>query len=360
MQPWPSARMSDNSILIGAKQLKAFAADVFVSAGVSVPDAECWADVLVWAELRGAESHGVLRIPRYVERIDECRINLKPKMNVERSTGPTLVVEADFAPGPVGMCFATDEAIHRANQSQIGWCVVRNITHCGAIGYYALRAARKGMAAIVMSASSPMMAYQGSRESAVSTNPIALAVPGSKHAPLLLDMSTAIAGRGKILRAIANGVNIPADWGLDENGRPTTDPNEVATLLPLGGAKGSSLSLMIECFTSLFVNNAILEPALAGRGLGSRTMNGLVVAIDISAFGDADLFCAEVDALAGVIGGLPRVDSVAQIYAPGERGDAVMVERKKTGIPLAAQTWQKLKALADRFGLPMLQQKNRT
>jgi ureidoglycolate dehydrogenase (NAD+) len=116
---------------------------------------------LVWANLRGVDSHGVLRIPGYVERLKSKAINPAPDMRVERRSGAIAVLEADRAPGAVAMAMAMDEAIARAREVHVGWCAARNITHAGAVGYFALQAANVGMAGIVMSASGPMMAYHG-------------------------------------------------------------------------------------------------------------------------------------------------------------------------------------------------------
>jgi ureidoglycolate dehydrogenase (NAD+) len=345
--------MTGSEILIANIELKTLVSDIFVAANVEADNAERWAEILVWANLRGVDSHGVLRVPRYVEQLDEGSINPRPVLNVERKNGAVSVVDADHAPGPVGMCFAMDQAIECATKHHLGWCVVRNTTHTGAIGYYALQAARQGLAAIVMTASSPLMAYPGTTVPTVSTNPLAIAVPGGEHPPLLLDMSSAVGGRGKILRAIENKESVPADWGLDSQGKRTTDPNEVVTLLPLGGAKGAGLSLMIECFTSLMAGNPLIEPVLIGRKHNGRPMNGLAVAVDIAQFTDPDQFRSQVDALASVITSLPKASGIDQIFAPGERGDAILAERTLTGIPLPSGTWTKLESLATRFAIPL-------
>jgi ureidoglycolate dehydrogenase (NAD+) len=251
-----------------------------------------------------------------------------------------------------------EEAIALARRVQVGWCVARNITHPGAIGYFAAVAAKAGLAGIAMCASQPMMAYQGTSVAAVSTNPIAIAIPGDEHAPLMLDMSTAEAAMGKIMSARAAGRPIPDNWGLDAQGQATTDPHKVAVLQPMSGAKGSGLSLMIECLTSLFAGNPLIEPVLrTGRPLQGRPMNGLAVAIDPAAFGDTNLFRANVDALAVAIAALPRADGVERLFLPGERGDAVLAERKARGVPLPAKVVQDLNSLAAKLAVPSLERR---
>jgi ureidoglycolate dehydrogenase (NAD+) len=145
--------------VIRSSDLERFAAALFAALGVAPPMAEQWAKSLVWANLRGVDSHGVLRIPGYIDRLKTKAINPMPRMRVEMRAGAIAVLEADRAPGAVAMAMAMEEAIARAREVHIGWCAARNITHAGAVGYFALQAANAGMAGIVMSASGPMMAY---------------------------------------------------------------------------------------------------------------------------------------------------------------------------------------------------------
>ena len=147
--------------VIPSADLQHFARALFEAAGVAPPMADQWAKSLVWANLRGVDSHGVLRIPGYIERLKTKAINPTPDMRVERRSGAIAVLEADRAPGAVAMAMAMEEAIARAREVHVGWCAARNITHAGAVGYFALQAANAGMVGIVMSASGPMMAYPG-------------------------------------------------------------------------------------------------------------------------------------------------------------------------------------------------------
>ena len=347
--------MTDESkTTVSDDALKAFTKAIFRTADVSDEHAEVWADMLVWANLRGMDSHGVLRIPRYIDYMKNGNIHARPDMKVEKRSGAIAVIDSDWAPGPVALSAAMDEAMGRARECHMGWCIVRNITHGGAIGYYAMQAAREGFAGIVMTASRPMMAYYGAKAPGASTNPLAIAVPGGDHPPMLLDMSTATVSMGKILSARDTGTPIPDGWGLTGDGAATNDPNAVETLMPLGGAKGSGLSMMIECLVSLFASNPLITPNIGPdvNPTGYR-QNGLCAAIDISAFTDLDGYKSDVDALAADLKGLPRADGVEEIYAPGERGDKVLAERTANGIPLPQGTWDRLKAEADKLGIAM-------
>src|SRR5512132_2034948 len=314
--------------VIPSSDLQRFASALFQAAGVARSMADEWAKSLVWANLRGVDSHGVLRIPGYIQRLKTKAINPTPDMRVEKRAGAIALLEADRAPGAVAMAMAMAEAIARVREMHVGWRAARNITHAGAVGYFALQAANAGMAGIVMSASGPMMAYHGAKVAGVSTNPLAIAFPAYNRPSLLLDMSTSTVAMGKVMSARDAGQSMPPGWGLDAEGRDTTDPKKLATLLPLGGPKGSGLSFMIECLCSLTVGNAIIAPALAARGkLDAPFLNGVAIALDLAVFGDRERILGEADRLARLVAALAPANGVERVYLPGERGDSILRER---------------------------------
>lgn len=335
-------------VLFRPEDLQRYAAALLAGGGFGRRQAEQTAEVLVWANARGVDSHGVLRIPRYVEMVEAGTIKPDAEPAVVERKGAVSVLEASRSPGAAAMTAAMQEAVEQGTKFGVGWCSARNITHAGAIGYYALQAATKGFVGIVMTASGPLMAYQGSRGSAVSTNPLAIAVP-SNGAPIVLDMSTANVALGKVMAAKDAGISIPPDWGVDEAGLPTTDPKQVATLTPLGGHKGSGLSLMIEILVSVLVNNPVIAPALAGKGAGK--MNGLAIAVRINAFGETDNFMTDVAQLANAVKAVPAAAGITSILMPGERGFTEAAARRTSGIPLAAGTVARLAKMADRLGV---------
>ncbi|MBR0663798.1 Ldh family oxidoreductase [Roseomonas hellenica] len=343
-------------VRLAAPALQALARDIFVAVGVGADDAALWAETLVWANLRGVDSHGVLRIPRYLELIAQGGIHPRPAMRLLKAAGAIALLDADRAPGPVAMARAMEEAIAAARRVHVGWCVARDITHAGAVGHFALRAAAAGMAGLVMTASIPLMAWPGSRRAVVSTNPIAIAIPAGRHPPLLLDMATAKVALGKIMSARQTGAPIPPDWGIDAEGAPTTDATAVATLLPMAGPKGAGLSLMIECLASLAAGNPVIAPALAGApgtAKGGTAMNGVAIALDLAAFGDPAGFVQSVDALAEAVAAQPKAAGTDALLLPGERGDAELARRRRSGIPLPAGVWKQLTAAATRLGVSL-------
>ncbi|WP_299820631.1 Ldh family oxidoreductase [uncultured Roseibium sp.] len=328
-------------------KLKRYAADLLQAGGYSPAHAENTAEILVWANARGADSHGVLRIPRYIEMTEEGTIDPVAVPHVVSREGAVSVLEAARAPGPSAMIAAMDTAVETAGRFGIGWCSARNITHAGAVGYFALRAAENGCLGIVMTASGPLMAYHGARVSGLSTNPISIAAP-SQGLPLLLDMSTSTVALGKIMHARDTGSAIPEGWAIAADGTPATDPSDVATLTPLGGPKGSGLSLMIEVLASVLVANPAIAPVLAGE---KGAMNGAALAIKIAAFGEPDTFAEHISDLADRLRKLPRAPGTDKILMPGERGFCLSAERMQNGIPIAEGTLKRLAAVADRFGI---------
>jgi len=141
-------------------------------------DAAVVADVLVWADLRGVDTHGVSRIPMYLRLIDDGDLNLTPSIKIRTETAASILVDADRAAGPIAMTTAMNAAVRKARDAGVGLGLVRATTHTAALGYYTLMAAQEGMAALALAASTPFMAYHGTRAPGVSTNPISIAVPG--------------------------------------------------------------------------------------------------------------------------------------------------------------------------------------
>jgi len=333
--------------LFRAETLKAYVSALLQAGGYTGAHADRTADILVWADARGTNSHGVLRIPRYIEMVGLGMINPTADPHVTTQDGAIAVVEAGKAPGPSAMVVAMDTAIDLASQFNIGWCSARNITHAGAVGYFALRAAERGCIGIVMTASGPLMAYHGAKVSGLSTNPISIAAP-STGLPLLLDMSTSTVALGKIMHAKDAGLSIPPEWAIDADGAPVTDPAQVATLTPLGGPKGSGLSLMIEVMSSLLVANPVISTVLGG---GKGAMNGAAIAIKIDAFGAPEVFTDHVAGLGQRLKSLPKAPATDEILLPGERGFRLSQERMRDGIPLADGTLKRLKNLGDALGV---------
>lgn len=346
--------MNSSTYAVTESALSRFAAQLFTASGVPELDASLIAKVLVWSNLRGVDSHGVLRIPGYLARVGNGINNATPDIKLLTDLPAAAVLDADRAFGQVALGRASAIAIDKASDSGIGLCLVRGATHMGAIGYFALEAAAEGMAGIAINVSRPNMAYPGARSAGLATSPIAIAVPGATHAPLMLDMATATQSMGKIQLARDTGTPLGEGWAVDAEGNPTTDPQKAAIPTALGGHKGGGLSLMFECLTSLMVGNPLIAPFIEGAPDGRvHSQNGLMIAIDISKFGDVGVYAREVDRLAAAVKTLPKAERVDEILVPGERGDRVLEQRRVNGIPLPAGTWDRLAKVAGPLGVAM-------
>ena len=344
--------MSAREFRVAPKALWEFTKEVFVRVGLPPEDAEIEADVLVWANLRGVDSHGVLRIPQYVRSMARGHMKPRPSIRVMKETPATLLIEADHALGPVVTVMAMRRAVEKARQVGVGWCLIRNTTHQGAMAYYGLMAAAEDMAGLAIVCSPPNMAPYGARVAGVHNSPIAIAVPAKKHRPLVLDMATSVAAGGKVSLAADKGIPLPLGWALDKDGNPTTDPKQVAALLPFGGAKASGLALMFECLSSLMVGNPLLESVLMG-GERKPTQNSIVAAINIGMFTDVEEYKAHVDKVIEGIKALPTADGFEEILVPGEPEDRIEEERGRIGIPLPPGTVRRLQEVADKLGIEM-------
>ena len=304
-------------------RLQSFTAAVFEHAGLSAGDAAVEAEVLVWANLRGVDSHGVQRVAGYVRSVEAGHYNPRPDIRIERETPATMLIEADRAFGPVVTTFAMNHAIAKARGAGIGWVLIRNTTHQGAMAYYAQMAARENMAGIASVCNPPNMAPPGARAPGVHNSPIAIAVPGGGNRFISLDMATSVAAFGKLDVAVDRGESIPDTWALDEDGQPTTDPRQARFLQPAGGYKGYGLALIFECLSSLMVGNPLLTAAITGPGAPPGVQNSFIGAIDIAAFTDPVEYRAHIDELIAAMKGLPRTEGVDELFVPGEPEELV-------------------------------------
>jgi ureidoglycolate dehydrogenase (NAD+) len=359
-----------DEVRVAWEPLKEFSREVFIKLGMPPQDAETEATLLSWANRRGVDSHGVLLIPIYIEWVESGVMNPRPNIQVLKETPSTMFVEADRAFGPVVTVFTMNKVIEKAKETGVCWAAIRNTTHQGAMGYYALMAAEKGMAGITFVCNPPNMAPHGARAAGIHNSPLAISVPAQRHRPLILDMATSVVAAGKITLALDRGAPIPLGWAMDKEGNPTTDPKQAAVLLPFGGPKGSGLSLMFECLSSVMMGSPLLEPALFGQDVGAppagktseqigeRTglhtrhiQNSVVAAVDISAFTDVQGYKKHIDNLIDGLKALPKAEGVDEIFVPGEPENRNYDDRSRNGIPLPEGTVRNLRNIAQRFGL---------
>lgn len=337
--------MRSRSPIVGESDLRDFVARLFVARGMGAEAAEAVARVLVWADLRGGDTHGVSRIPHYFGMIDKGALKPGAEPVLRVDFGAMVAYDAQGAAGPAAMSRALEEAGRRARAHGVGLALVGGATHAGAMGAYAEAAALDGFAAIVFAAGPPLMAYHGARVPSVSTAPLALAVPGGPDGAVLLDMASSRISNGRLKQAQRDGERLPDGAALDAQGRETTEAGRAQVLLPVGGPKGAGFALMVECFASLLAGAPILARML-GEGKKGHGQNAVLILIDVARLRPTTDFAADVDLLADLVKRLPLAEGAGEIRLPGERGARSAARRRREGVPVAPKIWAELVELA--------------
>src|SRR5215469_14934237 len=342
----------DPPLRIQYERLRDLVRDIFAAAGTPAEDARIVAEALVWANLRGIDSHGVSRVPRYLELFDSGESKPAAQLRVSRARAGVVLVDADGAPGPVALSRAMREAVAAARETGVAWAGVRGTVQTGAIGYYTSQALEAGMVGIGIVAGIPNMAYHGARGIGVATSPISIAIPADRHPALVLDMATAVMALGRLQQYKVQNRQLPEGAAMTAEGEVTTDPARAVTPMPLGGPKGAGLSLAFELLTSGLMSNPIVTPFHQKTPEGRRhRQNASLIAVDISAFTDPAAFRRTVDATLDTIKQLPRLAESEEILIPGERGARTYAARQRDGISVSADVWASLKKAAEKYGL---------
>ena len=340
-------------ILVGHQELHRYIRDVLVTLGARESDAAGVADGLVWANLRGGDGHGVSRLPRYVQMIKRGEIDIKAVPRLVHDRPASFVIDSGNGFGPPTCMQAAALAVERAKAASVCFGLVRATTHTGAIGRYAQSIARQDCAALVIGAGVGPMAFHGARTISMGTNPIAIAVPTGQGDPMLFDMATSTISNGKIVQARSTGAQLPPGTVLTGDGEPTTDPSNAEILLPLGGAKGSGLSLMFEMLASVLGAAPIYARILGAEKFANNQANLALLAIDIASFRPLADFEHDADELIGLLKALPRLAGVDEITMPGERSGRTEALRRKNGIPIPAKLWDELAGIAKTCAVTM-------
>jgi LDH2 family malate/lactate/ureidoglycolate dehydrogenase len=294
---------------------------IFVGHGLPGQDAARVAECLLEADLRGLASHGVSRIPIYTRRLRLKLVNPKPELKLTPLAPAAAHLDGDNGMGFVVASRGMAEAIERARACGIGMVLAMNSNHFGMAASYLLQALNADMAAIVLTNASPAMPIWGGRTPFLGTSPLAIAVPGGK-VPLVLDMATSVAARGKIRRAAQQKGTIPAGWALDPQGRPTTDAQAAydGVVLPLGGPKGSGLSLLMEALAG------VMSGAAFGGGVKDQykdfetpqNVGHTFIAMRPELFIRQEAYEARMDDLVARAKASPLAEGFDEILMPGE------------------------------------------
>lgn len=338
--------MAEAQKIVPYRDLRNQVGAIFAAYGMPPADTDRVSECLIEADLRGIASHGINRIPIYTKRFRLKLVHPTPTLKVTAPTPIAAHVDGDNGMGFVVGTRAMSAAIASASTYGVGLALASHSNHFGIAANYLLQALHAGMASMVLTNASPAMPIWGGRTPFLGTSPLGIAVPGGDLQPLVLDMATAVAARGKIRRAAERGESIPEGWALDEGGRPTTDAAAAyrGILLPLGGPKGSGLSLMMEA----------LAGVMSGAAFGGDVRNQYVDFAAPQNVGHlffvfrSDLFItreeyrARMDELVRRAKACPLAEGFDEILMPGERESRLAESRRKLGVPITAEDFDML------------------
>ena len=357
-------------MLITEYALREFTQNIFIAMGCSHEHAKLAADVLLLADLRGIDSHGVARLTGYVRLWEKQRINPKPNIQIVHETPTTATVDGDAGLGLVVAPFAMQIAIEKAEKYGSGWISVRNSNHFGIAGYHALMAVEKDMIGFAMTNASPLVAPTFSNERMLGTNPMCYAFPAGNYPPVIVDMATSAAANGKLEIAQRLGKQVPEGWIQDKNGDYTTDPHALRTggsLLPLGSDrehgshKGFGLSATVDILSAVLSGAnygpwvppfvAFLDPSdnPVGKGIGH-----FLGALRVVGFRPVDEFKTHMDNWVTRFKSASTINPNQKVIIPGEPELEAEMDRRKNGIPLVDAVANDLDDLAKKLGVEPL------
>ena len=330
--------------------------EVLESIGVASPHREIVAEALVRADLRGVDSHGVARLEAYVEHFEAGGFARDPEIEIDERGAGAIVVDGDDGPGQSVGKHAMERTIELSRSTGVAFATVKHSNHFGTAAYYTEMASATDCIGMAMTNVPPEVIPFGGTEPYLGTNPISVSCPTPYDFPITLDMATSIVAMGKVAHVAAErGESIPGDWAVDEKGRPTTDPNEVRALRPVGGAKGYGLGVVVD----------VLAGLLSGGGPSPTTgqlyeafdesmdVGHFFLAIDVESVRDVDAFKADVGAFVDGIKGIEPEEGVDSVMLPGEIEARTMERNLERGVPINATVYAKLETLAERYGVEM-------
>lgn len=348
-------------------ELKEFTQKVFLKMGCPQEDAILASDVLLSADLRGVDSHGVARLIGYVRLWEAGRINPNPTIKIVHQTPSTAVVDGDAGLGLVVAPKAMQIAMEKAENVGTGWVSVRNSNHYGIAGYHAILGLQKDMIGISMTNASPLVAPTFSLDRLLGTNPIAIAIPAGEEPPFVADFATTTVANGKLEIAHRKGENVPLGWVQDAQGGLSQNPQELkkgGALLPLGGDrehsshKGYCLGAVVDIWSAVlsgaayaawvppFVSFLPMPEDKVGEGLGH-----FFGAMRVDAFRPADDFKKHMDNWINKFRNAKTVEGQEKVYIPGDPERIMEAQRKINGIPLLEPVVKDLQSVAKKLGL---------
>lgn len=341
--------MHSHEVRVHADHLQAFASEIFQISGMRPENADYCAHCLVQTNLWGIDSHGILRLPIYTQRLRRKVIKANPDVVTTKGAGALEVMHGDDGMGYLVGRAAMQRAIHLAKQHSVGMVGVVRSNHFGAAALFAKMAADEGLLGIAMTNVVPKLIMPGASKPITGNNPMAVAMPTAEPFPFLFDISLSAVAGGKLLLAGKKNQKIPLDWATDIDGRPTDDPYKGAKgyLLPLGAHKGFGLSLVVDILCGVItggmfqfgvknMNEQQDDPSLTGH---------MMMAVDPTVLSDPEELRKRMAEFYKTIKTTPMWDDTKELFLPGEIEYRTELERRKTGVPLPRELFEDLKAL---------------
>ncbi len=351
--------MSQAESRVPGARLAAFIARSLAAAGLQQADAEIVAGLMTEADLRGSDTHGVIRLPLYVRRIRAGGINPKPDIRAVSDRPSAALIDGDNGMGHLVMRRAAHLAIDKAKATGIGWVGARMSNHAGPGALYAMMPLRHGMIGLyfAMGSSNHLPPWGGS-ESLLGTSPMAVAVPAGEEAPIVLDMSPTVTAFGKVRLKEQRGEPMPVGWMIDKEGKPLTDPKRAheGHLLPIGDYKGSGLSLIIGLLAGA-LNRAAMGRDVVDfvKEVGTPTNTGhAICALAIDTFVPLAEFKGTVDGFIRDIRNSQRLPGIERIWLPGEQSHAKFLNRRAHGVPMPKSLRDSLDTVARELAIAPL------
>jgi len=339
--------------------------DAMVQAGLPAGDAAKVAELMVEADLTGADAHGVFRLPQYVNRLKLGSTNPRPNIKVERSASATALVDGDNGMGHLVVARAAETAIELARECGVAWVGLRMSNHAGAAGVYAalpLNAGMIGMYSAVANANH--MPLAGGAEPLLGTNPLAIAIPTGEEAPLVLDIATSIVSYGTIKNHRLQNIPLHDDWMVDpKTGAAVTDPKKSteALLLPMGGYKGAGLALMLGLLGGTLNGAPFGRDCVDFNAEPDKVTNTgqFMLALDPARFQPLEQFKAEVDRHIRELRASKALPDET-VRLPGEQRAKRRADRLARGLPLAPELLAQLDKLARELAIQPLRERQET
>jgi LDH2 family malate/lactate/ureidoglycolate dehydrogenase len=339
---------------IDPDRLMDFAAAVYAGAGMPEADARLVADTLVQADLWGHQSHGVLRLGWYLDRVRNKVMDPVTKPELVVDAGAIAVIDGHDGVGHVLTVLAAREAVKRAKAHGLGAVAVRNSNHFGTCMYYTLMGAREGCVALLTSNGGPAMAPWGGRKKIIGTNPWSVAAPAGSRAPFVVDMANTGVARGKIYLARNKRLPIPLGWAINAAGEPTTDPQEAidGIILPMAEHKGYAIAAMVDLLSGVLTGSGFLSAVHSPYKTAEKSNCGhLMIALDIAAFQPLAEFNARMERFIAEIKAVPTAKGFDEVFYPGEIEANNNARNRREGLDFPEDTLADLKRIARETGL---------